>query len=203
MSVPPRVLFLFLFFVFSLPSVLLAKPADSSPHKGVYKWQDENGVVHFTTEKPFQEAKPVELPKLMRGEVKLVKRNLISCSNHGGTDCEAGPDTDGSVICRDGFRKAHTRYRLSCHSPKLSITHVSDLTSGGSFSVIVRNEKSVKASNPAVLYRPGDGKEFQLNGPDSIEPFGLAEFFFEPKDVDAPFIKATLADLDVKCANCS
>ncbi len=202
-----------LFFLFALllcfPALLSAKPSDSSTSKssttqsGIYKWKDENGVVHFTTEKPFKEAKPADLPELMHGEVKIVKQVRTSCKNHGGIDCQAGPDTDGSAICRDGFRKADTRYRLSCNSPKLSISHVTDLTPNGLFSVIVRNEKSVMAHKPVVYYRPGNGKEFQLRGPDKIEPFGLAEFFFEPKDVDAPVVKATLAELDLKCSNCS
>ena len=33
-----------------------------------------------------------------------------ACSYHGGVDCTAGPDTDGSVICNDGWRNSSVTY---------------------------------------------------------------------------------------------
>lgn len=32
------------------------------------------------------------------------------CSSHGGVDCEAGRDQDGSVICKDGWRDSSCSY---------------------------------------------------------------------------------------------
>lgn len=34
-----------------------------------------------------------------------------ACSNHGGVNCSAGPDTDGSVICNDGWKDSTITYR--------------------------------------------------------------------------------------------
>jgi len=34
-----------------------------------------------------------------------------ACSNHGGVDCLAGPDTDGSVICIDGWDLSSVDYK--------------------------------------------------------------------------------------------
>lgn len=169
--------------------------------QGIYKWKDQDGVVHYSSE-PVEDAKKAKLPEINRGEVKLVEKKLISCSDHGGINCQAGADSDGSVICYDGFTEASPRYRFSCLSPKLSITQVSDLDENGNFSVIVRNSKSVAANKPAVFYKPGNGEEFKLSGPDTIDAFSISEFTFEPKDTDIPTQKADLGQLDLTCANC-
>lgn len=34
-----------------------------------------------------------------------------ACSGHGGVNCSAGPDSDGSVICVDGFRDSSVQYQ--------------------------------------------------------------------------------------------
>lgn len=36
-----------------------------------------------------------------------------ACSHHGGVDCSAGADSDGSVICSDGWRDSSVSY--SCN----------------------------------------------------------------------------------------
>ncbi len=178
---------------------LLAASAGAKP---VYKWQDETGTVHYSSKPVNKNAKPAELPPITRGEVQLTKRKLISCGDHGGINCKAGADTDGSVICYDGFRNASPRYRFSCNSPKLEISEIGDIEADGSFRVMVRNAKSVVASSAAVLFKPDMGPEVKLVGPDEIEAFGIAEFRFNPQDNDIPQTKVDLAQLDVKCANC-
>lgn len=169
----------------------------------IYTWEDEFGVTHFSSKKEDPRAEKAALPEINRGDVKLVERKLISCGSHGGINCQAGADTDGSVICYDGFRGASARFRLSCNSPKLEIATISDLEIDGRFQVTVRNSKSVAANDPAVLYRPELGKEFKLEGPEEIEAFGIAEFIFVPKDADPPTGPVDLAQLEVLCANCS
>lgn len=183
-----------IYFVFYAPSL------NATP---IYRYTDKNGVVHYTSKKPSPNAKPAKLPPINRGDIKLTKRKLISCSSHGGIDCSAGPDRDGSVICRDGFTRASARYRFSCNSPKLEIADISDPGENGEFSVFVRNKKSVAASKPAVFYKPLTGKEVKLKGPSTIEPFGMAEFTYKPNNPEkAPKKKATLAELNITCANC-
>ncbi|MCI5066370.1 DUF4124 domain-containing protein [bacterium] len=192
-----------LLFLFFLAPVLL-DPAllSAAPGGGVYTWKDENGVVHFATKAADPKAKKAELPEINRGDVKIAKPKLISCSAHGGTDCQAGADDDGSVICHDGFRGASARYRFTCNAPKLQITQVSPVDELGNFLVTVRNAKSVTAVSPALLYTPEAGVEIALKGPKEIEPYGVVDFLFEPKDADIPTGTVQLAQLEVKCANC-
>ena len=183
----------------SLALIFIASSALASP---VYKWQDKQGVIHYSSKAGQSDAKPADLPKIMRAEVKLPKAALKSCSDHGGINCQAGTDKDGSVICFDGFREASARFRFSCSSPKLEIADISEPDPTGVFTVYVRNSSSVKASTPALILRPGDGKEFQLQGPQDIDPLGMGEFVFKPESNETLKDKVTLAQLDISCANC-
>lgn len=183
----------------SLALILIASTALASP---VYKWQDKQGVIHYSSKADQPEAKPADLPKIMRAEVKLPKAALKSCNDHGGINCQVGADKDGSVVCFDGFREASARFRFSCSSPRLEIADISEADPGGVFTVYVRNSSSVKASTPALILRPGDGKEFQLQGPEEIDPLGMGEFVFRPAGDGGLKEKATLAQLDISCANC-
>ena len=37
-----------------------------------------------------------------------------ACSSHDGVNCGAGPDSDGSVICNDGWRNSSLAYSQVC-----------------------------------------------------------------------------------------
>ncbi len=168
----------------------------------VYKWEDEDGVVHYSDRVLDKAASEAKLPPIMRGEVKLGEQKLQSCADHGGIDCQAGPDKDGSVICYDGFTGAATRYRFNCNSPKLTVADISELRSDGSFAVVVRNSKSVAAKKPAVSFLRENGKEVPLKGPEEIEPFGVAEFTLLNQDAGGLKAKPNAVQLKVTCGNC-
>lgn len=168
----------------------------------VYKWQDAAGTIHYSNKAPSKNMKPVELPPITRGEVKLTQSRLVTCDKHGGVNCQLGPDTDGSVICYDGFRGASARYRFTCTAPKLEVTEISDPNQDGSFSVFIRNSKSVEARDTAVLFRQDGGQEVKLGGPSSIAAFGLAEFVYQPGTLGRVFEKPNLAQLALACSNC-
>ena len=183
-----------------LISFLFVSSAHAKP--GVYTWTDESGVTHYSSKPSAPDAKKADLPEINRGDIKVAKPKLVSCSSHGGINCQAGADEDGSVICHDGFRGASARYRFTCNSPKLQITSVSDVDGLGNFIVTVRNQKSVKAVSSALIYSPEPGTVVKLNGPDEIEPYGVVDYVFEPKDADIPTGPISLAALTVKCGNC-
>lgn len=168
----------------------------------VYKWTDENGAVHYSNKAGSPEAKVAKLPEITRGDYKVVPPKIPTCQNHGGIDCEAGPDSDGSVICQDGFTEALTRFAFNCKSPKLGIADVTDINPEGGFSVFVRNTKSVAALNPALFLKLESGPEIKLAGPEQIEPYGIGEFLFTPKDDQVVTTKPTIANLQLTCANC-
>ena len=37
-----------------------------------------------------------------------------ACSSHDGVNCSTGPDSDGSVICNDGWRNSTVKYSAVC-----------------------------------------------------------------------------------------
>ena len=187
------ILYTVLFSFFLWPAGTLAE---------VYKWEDAQGKVHYTSKPPSPDAKPAKLPPITRGDVKLAPVKLVSCDQRGGVNCQLGPDVDGSVICYDGFREASARFRFTCSSPKLEVTDISELTPEGSFVVYVRNAKSVAAAKPIVTFTGSANKEIQLIGPQEIAPFGMGEFVFQPPLGAKLAKKPSHEQLVVACANC-
>ncbi len=187
-------------FLFSIALIAMPGSAVAEP---VYKWTDKQGVSHYSTTPPNPEAKPADLPRITRGDVRLTEVRLETCENHGGIDCQAGPDTDGTVICYDGYRNAAAVYRFNCNSPKLEVSDISDINSKGEFVVSVRNSKSVAAEAPEIMIRPSDlPTAIKLIGPETIDPFGVAEFTYKPEVKGLIKNKPTLAQLTLTCSNC-
>ena len=195
---PLVALYLFL-FAFVEISTLVREDAQAD---SVYKSTDPSGKVVYSSKPKNSTFKPAELPQIAKGEVKLADRELETCHSHGGVNCAWGPDGDGSAICYDGFKGAVTRYRASCTVPKLEVTEVSDLSSEGTFTVFVRNSKSVEAKSPKVIFRPMVGIEYKISGPPSIEPFGGGEFVYIPADPLSRYPRPDAGQLDLTCANC-
>ena len=168
----------------------------------VYTWTDEKGVTHYSTTKENNSAKPAELPKITRGEVKLADSMLESCLDHGGIDCTMGPDEDGSVICQDGFRDAAARFLFNCKTTKIVLSDISDLNETGKFSIFYRNKKAVLAKNVIVKYIPKDGTEIILEGPKNIQPYEVAEYVLDGMYLVNKESKPQKSDFVLICENC-
>jgi hypothetical protein len=168
----------------------------------VYRWVDKAGLVHYTSKPPTKDSKPADLPPLLREGARPVKIELASCDKHGGVNCQAGPDKDGSVICLDGFTEATARFRFTCNSPKLQVSEISELDKDGQFRVTVRNTKSVQADKPVVAFNLPSGEKVNLDGPSKIEPYGNGDFVFKPKNKAVLASKAKPEQLVLSCFNC-
>ena len=172
--------------------------------ESVYSWKDDKGVTHYSTNPSSNpNAKIKDLPVITKADVKVVKQNFSSCAGHGGIDCQAGADSDGSVICYDGFTGALTNFRSNCNSPKLEINEITEMNSSGSFTVIVRNIKSIEASAPSVTYKTKSGAESKLIGPPKVDPFGIAEFRHVGKSLTTSKEVVARSQLKLGCANCT
>ena len=170
----------------------------------IYKWEDAKGNWHYSTKpEPDKKAKPAVLPPIMRGENKQAAPKLQTCDDHGGVDCEKGPDTDGSAVCRDGYKDVSTRFIFSCASPKLEISQISDTDAEGNFTVFVRNAKNVAAKGAKLIYKYAIGKQAELAGPATVDAYGAAEYkFAPPKELKEPLPKPSYEELELKCTNC-
>lgn len=172
--------------------------------QSVYSWKDEKGVVHYSTNPQGNPgAKSVKLPTINKADVKVSKQEYATCHGRGGIDCQAGADGDGSVICYDGFKEAIASFSKNCNSPKLEVSQVSEVNKSGSFTVIVRNTKSVEAQGPTLEYAFESGKKIPLQGPATIAPFGIGEFrFVGNESYRAPLSGVKEGELFTTCANC-
>ncbi len=168
----------------------------------IYKSTDKDGRVRYSTRAPSADAKPADLPEIMRGEVKLVDQKLVSCDKHGGVNCQAGADADGSVICLDGFRESSARFRFTCSMPKLEVSDISETGVDGEFTVFIRNSKSVDALNPLVSIKTKEGTELRLKGPEKIAAFAIAEFQFKPDSIEKQIPRPNFAEVLIACKNC-
>lgn len=171
-------------------------------HAEIYKWVDAQGVTHYSSKKGVPQAQQAELPKIMRAEVKVPKVTSSTCAQHGGANCAAGADSDGSVVCYDGFRDASPRFNFVCSAPKLEISDISDVDGEGAFTVFVRNSKAVEASKPALVFKRSDGEQLMLQGPEKIEGFGVGEFVAPPEAVAPGQMKPASTQLLLSCLNC-
>lgn len=168
---------------FSFATTLSADP--------VYKSQDRKGVPLYSSKPKAKGAQPAKLPEIARASFDQPKVIGLTCVSHGGINCQTGADSDGSVVCYDGFRDAIQRFAMSCSAAKLSLITESEKNKGGTFSVAVRNNSSVQAHNVKVTV--ADGRV--LEGPSDLEPLGSGEYFLKNAE-------ARKLNLQVSCENC-
>lgn len=168
----------------------------------VYRWTDESGNVHYSSNKPTANAKPADLPEINRGEVKMPQLKFTSCASHGGIDCLAGPDVDGSVICQDSFRDVTAVYDFNCKTAKLAIADISEPDETGAITVFVRNSKSVEARSIVLSYKLGRGAPLEFSGPAKIDPFGIGEVVVRSSTENVLELPLERSSLSISCENC-
>ena len=196
------------FFVFISIPVVLA-PAATAQAQNVYRQVDQNGNVTYSTT-PDQNDVPAALPPIQRENIgsrieKIKEETPPNCSKHGGVDCSKPADSDGSVVCGDGFREARLPYSLTCLEAKLFSKLAIDIGAQGdsirlgaargiarkekfrfaealknednlTLRVSLRNMTAVVANDIGVEVRLPDRSRVTLVGPGSVEPFSAADY---------------------------
>jgi|AACY02.16.fsa_nt_gi hypothetical protein len=208
-----------------LLGLLLSALPVSLQAENIYKWTDEEGRVRFSTTKPSASATPADLPTISRQDLDKRIENLrskadSSCVRHGGIDCTAGPDTDGSVICANGFKGAILPYRFRCLEVRLEVTQLtildeeqqirsefsidqkaeepSQITAAtGNLHLALRNVSDVTATAVQVRFgEQGQGGKFE--GPQEIEPYAIADYILPL----SPQLKGKTLSYLIRCRNC-
>lgn len=167
----------------------------------VYKHVDADGRVHYSSKPPHAGAEPAKLPQLTRLKESETVELLQTCDQHGGINCQAGADADGSVICFDGFTDASARFNFSCSTARLKVADVK-IAESGALKVMVRNTRSVVAENPNVKISVGSNIEVTLMGPDKIEAYGVGEFSFDDLENQLVGVNVTRQNVQITCSNC-
>lgn len=190
-------------FIESLSILSLILAASAALSDPIYLGQDSKGRTIYSSKPTGSGAVVAELPALQHeSEAETKGEALFSCQPHGGIDCHAGADSDGSVICRDSFTDAAARFMEHCIEARLTIGDVVTSGSDGSFRVLIRNNAAVDARAVVVSYRPKLSRRVDLNGPSTIEPFGVAEYAFVPTERLLYGTKPLAAQIMLQCENC-
>lgn len=164
----------------------------------IYEWIDADGTHHFSTSKPEEDAQLADLPLITREKSLRAKPAAASCVDHGGINCGEGPDSDGSVICYDGFRDATPRYRFSCFNAKVEVTEILNGAEAGTYKVVVRNMLSVPAKGVLLSFQDAEGDEYLAEGPRELDALAMGEYLFPKQMPSAP----EKARITVSCTNC-
>ena len=168
--------------------LLFTASASADP---VYRTVDKNGVTVYSNKPKEAGAKPVQLPSIIKQKFEGKEPDNITCIGHGGVNCDLGADSDGSVICYDGFRNSLQRFKLSCSAAKLSIIPQTVVVEGKKVKLVVRNNSAVSAREVKVT-----GPEALIfEGPIELEPLSSGEYEASP----AP---RKLLGFQVTCENC-
>jgi Domain of unknown function (DUF4124) len=219
----PRYFFLVVFILFF----------SKTSAQEIFQWTDEDGITHYSSKKEKQDAIKAKLPELGRENLnrKIEKLNQIipeTCDSHGGINCEAGADADGSVICFDDYRDSATTFLSMCTEVKLEISKIryldkddkpieykknrdplTKLKEAEKFLLTVRNRSAIKAESVIIKLIIPDGARIideysYASGESEIAPYGLAEYSFTLKSIDRKVTPLDLSNViyKVTCENC-
>jgi len=207
---------------------LIALSADADSGK-IYRWTDSTGQVHFSNTPKSSESKPADLPAIRRENIDQRIRTLKdstpdNCIRHGGIDCPHGADSDGSVVCLDGYRDAIMPFQFECMEARLqsqfsvdtggedqqSVVHSRSLSralagkTARGLRLSLRNLSGVAAFGLQIEFQIGKRNTFKAEGPDKIEPYGSADYVltFAQAGLAPNLAQIEQSEYKVSCTNC-
>lgn len=196
---------------------------DLATADNVYRHVDSSGRVTFSTSPQSETDRPEVLPDIKKvnidGNIERLKESLPpTCDSHGGVDCSKPADSDGSVVCRDGFRGAILHHDKFCKEAKLKsgkITYyagdrqiVREMIRTEPLTAIkldLRNLSALEAREVEVELVVSRWRTFRFSGPSAVEGYGFAEYNLNVDDELRSEIRGRLRKIStvVRCQNCS
>ena len=183
----------------------------------LYKAKLANGSVLYTSKKDAPNAQIAVLPSISREPAKQIPNTATdttaksskpdtSCLTHGGVRCEDGPDSDGSVICGDGFRDSLIRFNFACRGTKLSVVRAV-VMGPGAIKIVVRNERAIQADGVQVMVKIrgefGDPDKLILaTGPTEVKPSQAGEYLANYLKLQQNSGEYPVDNIEVSCGNC-
>lgn len=167
----------------------------------IYKWVDDQGRTFYASTKQEPKAELAKLPEIKRIKDAPLDHFKEGCKQHGGASCDRGADSDGSVICLDGFRDSPLPFRFACSSARLTLEELN--AKGDKQKIFVKNGSNVQARSVAIKVSLSDGSHIFAIGNQTVEPNSLEEFEIPLKDLKlAQGVKLSQKDVQITCANC-
>ena len=174
----------------------------------IYISKGKDGVVTYSSSAPKKsnDAKPHQLPEIMKGRFKAPAPvgQAKECDARNGVACELGADTDGSVICKDGYRDSTPLFRFVCPHPKLELVSLQQQQNSPSALLVIKNTRETTALSPSVRLRSKSGPIISLTGPATLEGGALGVYeLVVPKGVLPGGSRKVLKNhLWITCGNC-
>ena len=195
---------LFIAFIFSAQSRTASQENSGDT---IYKGKDARGRLVFSNKPLDDKSQKMDLPEIKKEDIdskisRLKKLTPKNCLEHAGVDCTAGPDTDGSVICSDGYKEAVLRFQDKCTEALLRVENAEIKKTGrlNQLKLVLRNHSPVKAKNVRTEISLPKKKLKLAKGPTSVEPWGLAEYLL--KDYGDETLSSNKVRYKVRCKNC-
>ena len=215
-------LFSLLYSILFLPTLLYAED------NKIFRYVDEEGKVTYSTTALPNSEQAISLPEIQKENIDekiniLLKSVPENCEKHGGIDCSAQADTDGSVICLDSFRDAELPYRFHCLEANLQIFSftLSDTENkaisfnptkpfsyqapqAGLLQISIRNNSNVDATGIKVFINKSWREKIFALGPEVIKSYEVQDYSFniqELKALDRAFA-INKGTVKIECVNC-
>lgn len=163
--------------------------------------------MHFST-KPVKGKEPAKLPEVDKvnidQQIKRIKAQTPkNCASHGGIDCEAGKDGDGSVICMDGFKGSVLSFSKKCGQARLQVDSAKFTENYEYIELFIRNLSPVEAEGIQAYGRVRAQPKKKAFGPTKVEAYSVGEYKIplgvRIKDIAPPF---RVYSYTLKCENC-
>jgi hypothetical protein len=192
-----------------LSLLVLVSTSQATPAPAIHRTVNADGVPEYFARPGDQRGAGVNLPPLRRATIDAASRRDLTpatCRGHGGVKCSSGADSDGSVVCYDGFRESAQSFNDNCASARLVLTELRQIE-GVKYAIVLRNTAGVPASGVRFSYKPSIGLAVELSpveGPETIAPYGSAEFIVSSfkKPFETEHTQLEPKYLWITCGNC-
>ncbi len=216
----------FIALAFIFVTTCFVTPSSYADSGKLYSWTDEKGKVHFSNTPRNSDAQPAALPAIGRENIDQKIRTLKdstpeNCVRHGGIDCARGADSDGSVICLDGYREAVMPFQFECLEARLQgqfdvMLGAESIPKSRNFArrldgraptglrLSLRNLTGVAAFGIEVEFKFGHRNLHRAKGPERIEPYGSADYVLSFAEIGMlpNLLQIEQSEYKVTCTNC-
>ena len=158
----------------------------------------------YTNKKTSKNDRPVALPTI--GTYKPIENPIVkkTCVEHGGVDCSKPADSDGSVVCRSGYKDAEIMHRFACGAVKLEISRVLFDKSGKPTGVEIRNLNNNTAEGVLVKVKISKFVDaVTLDGPEKINGYSVETYLTPPSKLKFTKSNFKSSTISVNCKNCN
>lgn len=149
----------------------------------------------------------MDLPPIARENIdqkisRIKAETPDNCFKHAGVNCAAGADSDGSVVCNDGYRDAILPFNFSCLEASLQVLGL-EIPTARTIRITVQNKSDAEARQVEIFSTLSwQGEKIRAMGPEKIAPNALEEYEFRGEHWTEAEVGNIRKYLKLLCENC-